>query len=82
MAKITLDHYQVSTKEAEVLMIHHLMLAAMYFEGTVDGDIDGMLNRMSTSMEVHLPLGHREPVHIAAEAFIEAIDAAYDMMGD
>lgn len=67
--QISVDAPSVAEAQATFLMIHHLSLAAMYFEATPDG-LDAIFTEIETQELNDYAKG-------AAQAFAVALDNAY-----
>lgn len=67
--KVSVDVPRVTTFEARTLMIHHLSLAASYYEAT-DADQKGIISDFVAQMH--------DASAEAATAWLKAIDAYYE----
>lgn len=74
-ADVHVDVPTVDEKNAIVLVVHHLMLAASYFEATPD-KIDGLLAEIVNQTGAH-DHDRRE----IAETFVRSLDAYYKATG-
>jgi hypothetical protein len=76
--RVGLDAPRVRRSDAITLMVHHLMLAAMYFEATPD-DITPSLDEI---MDEANALEARDPKIIAAIVWLKSIHESYEKMKD
>lgn len=80
MKTVGLDAPRVTADEAVELCIHHLQLAAMYFEATPD-DTEQLLTEARRIMLREVP-SYDTPGYHAAVVWIADIAATYNQMKD
>jgi hypothetical protein len=75
--RVGLDAPRVRRSDAITLMVHHLMLAAMYFEATPDDITPSLDEIMDEANEFRIA-----PKVAAAVAWLKNIHASYEKMKD
>jgi hypothetical protein len=78
--KHKIDMPSVTEDEALELMIHHLSLAAAYYEATSDNQVDN-LKEMTRIMDPKIP-GYQNPALVAARYWLITLDKHYDEIKD